>query len=89
MHLSVAQELSILKPGDQTQYTFLFREFEIGLKTHEIVKTAGEIILAELYDGIGAAAGMRISKSDRTHRSKSQRIDAVKFGPSRTAGIAP
>ena len=72
VHLTVALELGIFQPGDHAQDTFLFGEFEIGLKADEVIKTAREIILPKLNDCIWTFAGARVAQADRAHGTESQ-----------------
>jgi hypothetical protein len=43
-------------------------------KAHEAVVIAGEVVLAQLHDGVGEAAGAGIDEAHRLHRPEPQRV---------------
>ena len=57
----------------------MFREFEVGLKADQVVKTARQIILPELDDRIRTFAGAWIVESHRAHGTEGQRVHSA-FG---------
>ena len=74
MHLAIPGELSSFQPGDQTQNSALFREFEVGLKSDQVVERSGEVILTQLHHRMGTLSGTRIAQPDRPQRAKSESI---------------
>ena len=85
VHLTEALELGILQPGDHAQDAFLFGEFEIGLKADEVVKTAREIILTKLNNGIRTPACARVAQADGAHGTEGKRINSALGDDSRRA----
>ncbi len=55
----------------------MFGKFEVGLEADEVVKTACQIILPQLNDGIRTPACARVTQSDGTHGSVGKRINSA------------
>ncbi|CDD54324.1 unknown [Ruminococcus sp. CAG:379] len=74
MHNSIAHKLRMGKPGNHGKYPFLLSEFQIGLKSHQIIQSALPVFLAELHHCIGSPPGMGIRQSHRLQRAEPHSI---------------
>ena len=73
-----AHELGLLEPGNQLQHARLLAPLHLRLESHQAEVIAGEVVLPELHDRVGLAAGARIGEADRLHRAEPQRVDAAR-----------
>ena len=53
MHHAVTHKLRIFQTGDHTEHPFLFRPFQVGLESYQIVQRARRVVLPKLYDRVG------------------------------------
>src|SRR4029453_13206264 len=67
-------EVGILQAGDQAQHAGLISPFDLRLEADEAPVIAGEVVLPQLYHGVGAASRAWIHQSDRLHRPQPQRV---------------
>jgi hypothetical protein len=72
-----AHELGALESRDQPEHPLLLAVLELCLETHEAVVVAGNVVLAELDDGVSLPAGARIDEANRLHRPETQRVRAA------------
>ena len=71
------RELGILQARDGAEQADLLGMLQLGLEADDVPQRAAGIVLAQLDDGIGPAAGARIVEADRLHRAEAQRVDAA------------
>src|SRR3546814_1164606 len=69
------RELGLLQAGDGAEQADLFGMLELGLEADHVPQRAERIVLTELDNGPGPAAGARIVESDTLHRANAQRFD--------------
>ncbi len=74
MHLPKPCEFGVLQARDHPEYTALFAPAQVGLKSDQVVQGTGQIVLAELDDGIRPSAGPGVFQPDRPHRAERQRL---------------
>jgi hypothetical protein len=55
-------ELGVLQARDQPQHARLFAPLHLRLEADQAVVVAGEIVLAQLHDGVGLATGARVAR---------------------------
>src|ERR1700730_16244560 len=74
MNLSKANEFGLLETRNQKKHTFLLTDLEMILKTNEVVAVGKQILLPELHNGERLAISARIAKTNRLHRTVTQRV---------------
>src|SRR5438270_11678450 len=74
MNLPIAQKARAFQSWNQAQYTSLLREFQMVLKTYQVVRIRAQVLLAQLNHGIGTASGSRINQPNRFHGAKAQSV---------------
>ena len=57
-----AHELGVLEPGNQPQHARLLAPLHLRLEADQAEVIAGEVVLPQLHDGVGLAAGARIGR---------------------------
>ena len=60
MHLTVANEPGIFQSRDHAEDPLLFFLQQVGLKTNQVAKLSGKVILPQLKDCPGTFPGPRI-----------------------------
>ena len=58
-----ADELRLLEPGNQPQHARLLAPFHLRLEPDQAEVIAGEVVLPQLHDRVGLAAGARIRQA--------------------------
>ena len=71
MDLAEAQELGVLEPGNQAQNARLLAEPQLILKADQVEAVGAQILLAQLHDGPGPAAGARIGRGPSASSARS------------------
>ena len=79
MQAAEARELRVLQARDRAEDARLFAVLQLRLEADHVVERAERVVLAQLHDGEGAAAGVRIGEADRLHRAEAQGLGAA-FG---------
>ena len=72
-----AHELGALEARDHPEHALLLAPLELGLEADQRVVARGQVVLAQLHDGVRAAAGARIDEADRLHRPEAQGLLAA------------
>ena len=62
VHHAEADELGLLEPGNQPQHARLIAPLDLRLEADEAEVIAGEVVLAQLHDGVRLAPGARIDR---------------------------
>ncbi len=75
--LPEAQELRPLQAGDQPKDASLLGILQRVLEAHQVVAGGAQVLLAQLHDGVGPAAGARVAEAHGLHGAKSQRVAAA------------
>ena len=65
------------RPGDHAEDAHLFGVLHLGLKADHVPQRAERIVLPQLHDGEGAAAGLRVGQADGLHRAEARRVAAA------------
>src|SRR3546814_9679935 len=69
------RELGLLQAGDGAEHADLFGMLELGLEADHVPQRADRIVLTELDNGPGPAAGARLVKSGTIPPAKPPRFD--------------
>ena len=80
MDLAEAEEGGVLKAGDEAEDAGLLGELEVILEADEVVGVGAEVFLAELDDGVGPAAGLRVVEAGRLHGAEAEGVAAAAGG---------
>ena len=72
--LAQAHEMGLLESRQSPEDSLLITPFESGLEAHQVVVALGEVLLAQLHDGMGPAA-VRRGEADGLHGSETQGVD--------------
>jgi len=67
----------LLQPGDQTKNPGLLGVPQVVLESHQIVARGTQILLSQLHDGVGPAAGARIHQAHGLHGAEAQSLAAA------------
>ncbi len=78
--LAVAQEGRLLEAGDEAEDAGLLAVLEVVLEADEIVTVGAQILLAELDDGVGPAAGLGVGEADGLHGAEAEGVAAAAGG---------
>jgi hypothetical protein len=78
--LAVAQEGRVLEAGDEAQDAGLFAELEVVLEADEVVAVGAQVLLAQLHDGVGPAAGLGVGEADGLHGAEAEGVAAAAGG---------
>src|SRR4029079_16184051 len=73
-----AHELGALEPGNHPQHARLLSPLHLRLEADEAEVIAGNVVLAQLDDGVGFPAGAGVAQPDGFHRPEPQRVDAAR-----------
>src|SRR5207244_11408870 len=74
MNLAVTHKACLLQAGNEPQNMRLLAEFQVVLKSDQIVRIRPKVFLAQLHHRMWHQPGTRVFQSDWLHRSKAQRI---------------
>ena len=77
MNLPVAEEAGVFQAGNQTQHSGLLTEFQVILKSDQVVRVGSQVLLTQLHDRVGLSAGAGILKTHRLHGAEAQRVAAA------------
>jgi len=86
--LAVAQEGGVFEAGNEAEDARLFAELEVILEADQIVGVRAEVLLAELDDGVGPAAGSWVGEARRASWGRSGECRGL-GGPSLRWGGSP
>ena len=86
MQAAEPRELGVLQAGDRAEDARLLAVLQLGLEADHVAERAQRIVLAQLHDGVGPAAGARVGQADRLHRAEAQRLAARARPSPRSAG---
>ena len=78
--LTVAEEGGVFEAGDEAEDAGLLTELEVVLEADEIVAVGAEVLLAELDDGVGPAAGLRVREAGGLHGAEAEGVAAAAGG---------
>ena len=76
VNLAVAEEGGVLKAGDEAEDAGLLGEPEVVLEADEVVGVGAKVFLAELDDGVGPAAGLRVVEAGGLHGAEAEGVAA-------------
>ena len=76
VHLAEAHEDRALEARDDAEDALLLGPLHARLEADQVELGAGEVLLAQLHDGVGPPA-VRRAQPDRLHRPEAQRVDAA------------
>ena len=71
-------EARLLQPRNRPEDFGLGAVLQLGLEADHVEQGAERIVLAQLDDGMGAAAGARVGQADRFHRAEAQGLPAAR-----------
>ena len=77
MDLAIAQELGLLKTGDQAQDALLFPVPQVILESDNVVTVGARVLLAQLYHRPGTPSGAWIHQAHRLQRTEAQGFAAA------------
>ncbi len=78
--LAVAEERCVFEAGDEAEDAGLLAELEVVLEAYEVVAVGAEVLLAELDDGVGPAAGFGVGEADGLHGAEAEGVAAAAGG---------
>src|ERR1700716_116319 len=78
--LAVAEKRRVLEAGDELQDAVLFAVLQVILEADEVVAVGAEVLLTELDDGVGPAAGLRVGEADGFHGAEAEGVAATAGG---------
>jgi hypothetical protein len=70
----------VFQAGDEAQDAGLVAELEVVLEADEVVAVGAQVLLAELDDGVGPAAGLGIGEADGLHGAEAEGVAAAAGG---------
>ena len=76
MHLTQTHELGMLETWNHPEHALLIAPPDVGLKSHDVVECAGQVVLPQLDDGKGPAPRARVYQSHRAHGPEGQCVGA-------------
>src|SRR6185295_7557009 len=74
MNLTKLQKFCSLQTRDRLQDALLVAEFQMILKSYQVVTVRHQVFLTQLYGSVRYSAGFWIDQSDRLHRPKTQGV---------------
>src|SRR3954466_15801624 len=77
MNLPEARKSRILESGNQSHHLGLLAEFQVVLKSNQVVRVCTQVLLSQLHDCIRRLASSRISQTDGLHWPEAQGISAA------------
>src|SRR5438128_9173118 len=77
MNLTELKKLRAFKSRNHSQHTCLIAISQMILETNETKRISHQVLLTELNNGVRLVVRARIDKSNRLHRTITQRIDAA------------
>jgi len=80
MDLAVAEEGCVFEAGDELEDAVLFAVLEVVLEAYEIVGVGAEVLLTELDDGVGPAAGLGIGEAYGFHGAEAESVASAAGG---------
>ena len=78
--LAVAEEGRVFEAGDEAEDAGLLAELEVVLEADEVVAVGAEVFLAELDDGVGPFAGLRVGEAGGLHGAEAEGVAASAGG---------
>src|ERR1700733_8554560 len=78
--LAVAQEGCVFEAGDELQDSVLLAVLQMILEADEVVAVGAEVLLAELHDGVGPAAGLGVGEAYGLHGAEAEGVAASAGG---------